>query len=139
VTGKIIAAAIEVHRRLGPGLLESTYRTCLIRENGRSRFASAGGDAPFRSSYGDRKIDVAYRADLIVDDAVLLELKAVDKILPIHEAQTLTYLKHSRLRVGLLLNFNVVRRRAGRSPLRPLKTRAETQRALRALQRSQKK
>ena len=108
VTGRIIAAAIEVHRRLGPGLLESTYRTCLIREMA-DRGLQAREETPIPIQYGDRKIDVAYRADLIVDDTVLLELKAVDKILPIHEAQTLTYLKHSKLRVGLLLNFNVIR------------------------------
>jgi len=100
LTGAIIAAAIAVHRQLGPGLLESTYRTSLIREMA-DRGLATRAEAPIPIQYGDRKIDAAYRADLIVEDTVLVELKAVDKILPIHEAQTLTYLKHSKLRIGL--------------------------------------
>jgi len=108
VTGKVIAAAIEVHRKLGPGLLESTYRTCRIREMV-DRGLAFRVEAPIPIQYGEQRIDAAYRADFIVENTVLLELKAVDKILPIHEAQTLTYLRHSKLRVGLLLNSNVVR------------------------------
>ena len=107
VTRRILSAAIEVHRHLGPGLLESTYRTCLVREMAGSGL-QVRIEAPVPIQYRDARIDIAYRADLIVEDAVLVELKAVEKILPIHQAQTLTYLKHSKLRVGLLLNFNVI-------------------------------
>jgi len=106
ITSRILSAAIEVHRYLGPGLLESTYRTCLVREL-TERALRVQVEAPIPIDYRDLRIDMAYRADLIVEDSVLVELKAVEKILPVHEAQTLTYLKHSKLRVGLLLNFNV--------------------------------
>ena len=106
VTRSVLSAAIEVHRHLGPGLLESTYRMCLAREL-TERGLHVRPEAPVPITYRDFRIDVAYRADLIVEDSVLVELKSVDKILPIHEAQILTYLAHSKLRVGLLLNFNV--------------------------------
>lgn len=112
LTRKIIASALQVHRNLGPGLLESTYRTCLARE-----LESSGLD--FRQEvsipidYKGVDISGAYRADVIVENSVLLELKAVDRLLPIHEAQILTYLKLSGLSVGLLMNFNVTRLRLG--------------------------
>ena len=112
LTGRIIAAAIEVHRHLGPGLLESAYRTCLLDE-----LAAAGLNVRHKVvlpiSYKGRQIEGAYRADLVVEDAVLVELKAVEHILPIHESQTLTYLRLGNLPVGLLLNFNVPRLKDG--------------------------
>ena len=112
LTRKILACAFEVHRVLGPGLLESTYRACLLREMG-ERGLEAREEVPIAISYRGRQLDAGYRADLIVDEAVLVELKAVERLLPIHEAQTLTYLKHARLRVALLLNFNVARLTSG--------------------------
>jgi len=112
LTGRIISAAIEVHRHLGPGLLESAYRTCLMDE-----LAAAGmrvrHEVALPIIYKGRRIEGAYRADLVVDDAVLVELKAVEHILPIHESQTLTYLRLGHLPVGLLLNFNVARLKDG--------------------------
>ena len=111
-TERILAAAYAVHSCLGPGLLESTYRACLVREM-RERGLDVREEVPIPIRYRDRDIEFGYRADLIVEDSILLELKAVEQLLPIHEAQTLTYLKHSRLRVGLLLNFNVIHLKTG--------------------------
>jgi len=112
LTGRIISAAIEVHRHLGPGLLESAYRSCVMGE-----LVAAGmvvrHEAAIPIIYKGRRIEGAYRADLVVDDAVLVELKAVEHILPIHESQTLTYLRLGHLPVGLLLNFNVARLKDG--------------------------
>jgi GxxExxY protein len=112
LTGRIIAAAIEVHRNLGPGLLESAYRTCLIDEL-RAAGLSVRHEVALPIEYKGRRIEGAYRADLVVEDAVLIELKAVDHVLPIHQAQTLTYVRLGRLPVGLLLNFNVPRLKDG--------------------------
>ena len=106
ITRRILGCAIEVHRELGPGLLESTYRTCLVKQllmDGLYVEEEVGIPIQYKGQF----VESSYRADLIVDRAVLLELKALERLLPIHEAQTLTYLKHSRLRVGLLINFNV--------------------------------
>lgn len=103
---KVIACAIEVHRTLGPGLLESTYERCLAHELHLA-------DLPFRVQapvpvyYKKVNIDCGYRADLIVDNYLLVELKAVENISPIHQAQLLTYMKLAECPVGLLLNFNV--------------------------------
>jgi len=112
LTDQILAAAVEVHRNLGPGLLESAYRSCLCRQ-----FELAGlsvdVEVPIPVEYKGCSIATGYRADMIVERCVLLELKAVEKILPIHVAQTLTYLRLARLRVGLLLNFNVTSMRLG--------------------------
>ena len=108
LTREILASAFEVHRVLGPGLLESTYRACLLREMA-DKGLQVREEVPITISYRGRELEAGYRADLIVDDSVLLELKAVERLLPVHEAQTLTYLKHAKLRVGLLLNFNVTR------------------------------
>jgi len=108
LTRAIIGSAISVHRRLGPGLLEGTYRACLLKQ-----LATDGLDArsevPMPMIYDGVTLDVGYRADIVVGDRVLLELKSVEMLLPVHEAQVLTYLKHSGLRVGLLMNFNVRR------------------------------
>jgi GxxExxY protein len=102
---KIIGAAIEVHRALGPGLLESAYEECLCLE-----LTKAGvtfkRQVKMPVAYKGKRIDCGYRADLIIDGALLLELKSVDRLLPIHQAQVLTYLKLSGIRTGLLINFN---------------------------------
>jgi GxxExxY protein len=106
LTGEIIAAAIEVHRALGPGLLESAYQACLCHElELRSIAFRQQVDLPL--SYKAIKLDCGYRIDLIVGNRVVLELKAIQDILPVHEAQLLTYLHLTGLRVGLLINFNV--------------------------------
>jgi GxxExxY protein len=102
----IIGAAIEVHRHLGPGLLESVYEECLCRE-----LALAGlpfeRQKPFPISYKGVKLDGAYRLDLLVGGLVIVELKAVERLETIHEAQLLSYLKLSTLKLGMLINFNV--------------------------------
>ena len=106
LTRKIIGAAIEVHRRLGPGLLESTYETCLSYE-----LHLAGlkfqRQIPVPVVYRDIKLDTGYRIDMIVEDEVILEIKSVAHLLPVHEAQLLSYLKHNGGGRGLLINFNV--------------------------------
>ena len=103
---KVIGCAIEVHRELGPGLLESTYEACLAQE-----LTDQG--IPFRRQldlpvhYKDKKVDAGYRIDLLVDNSLIMELKSVDQVLAIHKAQLLTYMKLSRCKTGLLINFNV--------------------------------
>ena len=103
---QIIGAAIEVHRVLGPGLLESAYEECVCRE-------LALRDVPFERQvhlpveYKGSKIDYGYRIDLLVDRLVIVELKSVESLLPIHEAQLLTYLYLRQIWLGLLINFNV--------------------------------
>jgi GxxExxY protein len=106
LTDRILACAIDVHRELGPGLLESAYRVCLVHRL-RIEGLSVEEEAPIPINFRGRSLESAYRADLIVEGAVLLELKAVEALVPIHDAQILTYLKLLKLRVGLLLNFNV--------------------------------
>ena len=104
-TSAIIGAAIEVHRYLGPGLLESAYEECLCHELHLLGLAfERQVDLPV--AYKGLKLDCGYRIDLIVQNQVVLELKAIERILPMHEAQLLTYLKLSGKRVGLLINFN---------------------------------
>ncbi|HHT9121901.1 MAG TPA: GxxExxY protein [Candidatus Wunengus sp. YC63] len=106
VTEKIIGAAIEIHKTLGPGLLESAYEECLCYELSRAGLHfQRQVDLPVL--YKEVRLDCGYRLDLIVEDAVIVELKTVECLLPIHEAQLLTYLKMKNLRVGLLINFNV--------------------------------
>ena len=105
LTRTIIGSAIEVHRVLGPGLLESTYRICLAREL-ELRGLEVEQEIPISVAYKGAELDCGYRADLIVGKAVLLELKSVEKLIRVHEAQILTYLKLANLRIGLLLNFN---------------------------------
>ena len=105
-TEAIIGACIEVHRHLGPGLLESAYEACLAHE-------FAAREIPFRRQveipviYKGQKVDCGFRADFLVYDEVLLELKAVEKTIPIHEAQLFTQMKLTARKVGLLVNFNV--------------------------------
>ena len=106
ITGEIIAAAIEVHRTLGPGLLESAYEECFCRElEIREVVFERQKELPIQ--YKGAKLDCGYRLDIVVANTVILELKACEKLEPIHEAQLLTYLKLTGLKVGLLINFNV--------------------------------
>ena len=105
LTGAILGCAIEVHRTLGPGLLESAYETCLVCELTRAGLAFEA-QVPVPIVYKGEEFPCAFRADLIVERRVLVELKAVDCLLPVHDAQLLTYLKLRSLRVGLLINFN---------------------------------
>src|SRR5690606_7465873 len=101
-----IGAAIEVHRELGPGLLESAYEECLCCElSHRNLQFRRQVSLPLR--YKEARLDCGYLADVIVEETVLLELKSVETLHSIHEAQLLTYLKITQLRVGLLINFNV--------------------------------
>ena len=104
-TAPIIGAAIEVHRCLGPGLLESAYEECLCHEL-HLRGLSFLRQVNLPVSYKGRSLDCGYKIDVIVEETVVLELKAVERILPIHEAQLLTYPKLSGKHVGLLINFN---------------------------------
>jgi GxxExxY protein len=105
-TDVIINAAIEVHKALGPGLLESAYEACLAYEL-RNRGLQVESQKPLPLTYKDITLDCGYRIDLVVDNIVLVELKAVDAISPIHQAQVLSCLKLSGIKVGLLMNFNV--------------------------------
>ena len=105
-TEEIIAAAIEVHRHLGPGLLESAYEQCLCREL-QLRNLSFKRQIDLPVEYKGIKLDCGYRIDLIVNNEVVVELKAIEKILPVHEAQLLSYLRLSGLHIGLLINFCV--------------------------------
>jgi len=106
LSNKIIGCAIEVHRELGPGLLESTYEQCLAYELSQAQI-------PFKLQvelpveYKEIRLDCGYRIDLLVNDRLIVELKSVDQMLAIHEAQILTYMKLACVRVGLLINFNV--------------------------------
>lgn len=106
LTGAIIGSAIEVHRALGPGLLESAYEECLCRELG-LRGVPFKRQLPLPVEYKGVRLDCGYRLDLLVADSVVVEIKAVADLLPIHEAQLLTYLKLGGWKVGLLVNFNV--------------------------------
>ena len=106
ITGQIVDAAIKVHTSLGPGLLESTYEACLIYEL-RKRGLIAKSQVPLPVRYEEVHIEVGYRIDLLVEETVIVELKSVDQIAPIHKAQLLSYLKLSGKKIGLLINFNV--------------------------------
>ena len=103
---RVIGCAIEVHRNLGPGLLESTYEQCLAHE-------LKGAGIPFMLqhpmpvNYSGVKLDCGYRVDLFIDNKIIVELKSVEKLLPIHQAQLLTYMKLAEIKIGLLMNFNV--------------------------------
>jgi GxxExxY protein len=106
LTDAIIGAAIEVHRALGPGLLESTYRKCLCREL-QLRGVQFSCELAVPVEYKGEKLDCGYRIDVLVADLIIVELKSVDSLAPIHEAQLLTYLRLSKKSIGLLINFNV--------------------------------
>lgn len=105
ISARIIAAAVEVHQQLGPGLLESAYEACLAHELV-ARGAAVRRQVELPITYKGNRVDAGFRVDMLVDDAVIVELKAVERLAPIHEAQLLTYLRLSGRRVGLLFNFN---------------------------------
>ncbi len=106
LAGEVIGAAIEVHRSLGPGLLESAYQAALEHELS-IRGLRWLAEVPVVASYKGRALDCAYRLDLLVEGRLVVELKSVTEVLPIHKAQLLTYLRWTRLSLGLLINFNV--------------------------------
>jgi GxxExxY protein len=112
LSGEIIGAAIEVHRQLGPGLLESTYRACLVEEL-RLREIAHHQELALPVYYKGLLLDAGYRLDLLVDDLVILELKSVRRLEPVHHAQLLTYLRISGRWLGILLNFNTDQLRRG--------------------------
>jgi GxxExxY protein len=112
VSGQVVDAAMTVHSALGPGLLESAYEACLRHELGK-RGLKTEQQLGLPVEYDGVRIDVGYRLDLLVENQVIVELKAVERLTGIHEAQLLSYLKLSGLQVGLLINFNVVRLRDG--------------------------
>jgi GxxExxY protein len=106
ISEKIIRSAIEVHKNLGPGLLESAYEECLCHELNMKNLMFER-QKPIPIEYKGIKLDCGYRIDIIVENKIILEIKAVEKILPVHEAQLMTYLKLTHMRVGLIINFNV--------------------------------
>jgi GxxExxY protein len=106
ITERIIGAAIEVHRHLGPGLLESAYEECLCYELSLLGLAFQR-QVSLPVAYKGLKLDCGYRMDVVVESAVILELKSIDEFAPIHSAQLLTYLRLTGMKVGLLMNFNV--------------------------------
>jgi len=106
ITKKIIGCAIEVHRALGPGLLESAYEQCLASELKKQNL-NIRRQQPVPIIYKDQKLECGYRIDILVENQVIIELKVVDAINPVHEAQVLTYMKFANKSLGLLINFNV--------------------------------
>ena len=106
ISGKVLHAAIEVHRELGPGLMESVYEACLYKEllnNGLSVLKQLKVPVVYKG----QEIDLDYRIDLLVENEVIIELKVVESLLPVHKAQLMTYMKLANKRLGLLINFNV--------------------------------
>jgi GxxExxY protein len=106
LSNKVIGCAIEVHRNIGPGLLESAYQQCLAHELHIADIPFSI-EHPLPVEYKGIKLDCGYRADIIVDTKLIIELKSVEQLVPIHEAQLLTYMKLARAPIGLLMNFNV--------------------------------
>ena len=112
LSNKVIGCAIEVHKQLGPGLLESSYERCLSFELTCANLRhDIQKELPIE--YKKVKLDCGYRIDVIVENEIIIELKSVEKVLPIHEAQLLTYMKLSGIKIGLLMNFNVCRLKDG--------------------------
>jgi GxxExxY protein len=107
LTEKVIGLAIGVHRQLGPGLLESAYEECLCYELAQANFVFRRQVA-LPVLYKSVRLDCGYRLDVVIENRLILELKAVERLLPIHEAQVITYLRLSNIPIGLLLNFNSV-------------------------------
>ncbi|MFC1858964.1 GxxExxY protein [Thermodesulfobacteriota bacterium] len=106
LSNRVIGCAIEVHKQLGPGLLESTYEQCLAYELNKAGLPFKL-QMPLPVHYKEIKLDCGYRIDILIDDKIIVELKSVEKLLPIHQAQLLTYMKLSHIKIGLLINFNV--------------------------------
>ena len=112
ITGQIVDAAMKVHTKLGPGLLESAYEACLAYEL-RKCGLQVATQVALPIIYEDVQLDVGYRIDLLVESQVIVELKAVEKMIPLYDAQLLSYLKLSGNKIGLLINFNVMRLKDG--------------------------
>jgi len=109
---RVIGCALEVHKNLGPGLLESSYEQCLAYELSKERINfELQKNLPLK--YKTIQLDCGYRVDCIVEKQLILELKTVDSLLPIHEAQLLTYLRLTKISIGLLINFNVIKLKQG--------------------------
>jgi len=107
LTDRVIGLAIGVHRELGPGLLESAYQECLCYELEQSEIVF-GRQVPLAIVYKGTRLDCGYRLDIVVQRQLIIEIKSVDRLLPIHDAQLLTYLRLSGYKIGLLMNFNTV-------------------------------
>ncbi|MBZ5685425.1 MAG: GxxExxY protein [Acidobacteriia bacterium] len=112
ITGAVVNSAMKVHSLLGPGLLESAYQACLAHEL-RNWGLEVAAEVPLPVIYQGQKLEVGYRIDLVVEGRVVIEVKSVDAIHPIHEAQLLSYMRLSGIGVGLLINFNVLQLRNG--------------------------
>jgi len=112
ISGAVVDSAMKVHTALGPGLLESVYQACLVHELRKRGFRTAM-QLPLPVNYDGERIDPGFRIDILVENTVVVEIKAVDAINPVHMAQVITYLKLSGKHVGLLINFNVVHLRDG--------------------------
>lgn len=112
LTHRVIGCAIRVHRGLGPGLLESAYQVCLAHELMKAAIPFQK-EVPLPVMYDGLQLDCAYRMDFVVESALIIEIKAIDKVLPIHEAQLMTYMRLSGLPRGLILNFNVTLLKSG--------------------------
>jgi GxxExxY protein len=108
ISGKIIDCAIRVHKELGPGMLEGAYEICLMHEL-TALGLNVVSQVQMPINYRGLKLDAGYRIDLLVEESVIIELKSVDRLHPVHEAQLLSYLRMSGLRLGLVINFNVKR------------------------------
>ena len=106
ISGQVVTAAMRVHSALGPGLLESAYQACLVHEL-RRRGLHVATQVELPVFYEGMRVEVGYRLDILVQDAVIVELKASSKVLPVHEAQLLSYMKLRNHRIGLLINFHV--------------------------------
>ena len=112
ITGGILDSAFKVHTFLGPGLLESVYLTCLAHEL-RKRAFKVEIQVPLPVHYDGIEVPLAYRIDLVVEDSVIVEIKAVEKLIAVHEAQLLSYLRLAKRKVGLIINFHEVHLRDG--------------------------
>jgi len=112
ISGTVVDAAMKVHTALGPGLLEKTHEVCLMYEL-RKRGLQVASQVGLPVIYDDLKMDVGYRLDLLVENTVVVEVKAVEALAPLHQAQLLAYLKLSGKQLGLLINFNVLHLRDG--------------------------
>jgi GxxExxY protein len=112
LSNKVLGCAIEVHKELGPGLLESTYEQCLAYELTQTHIPFRL-QVPVPVEYKETKLECGYRIDLLIDDQLIIELKSVEQSLKIHEAQILTYMRLAKVRIGLLINFNVPLLRKG--------------------------
>jgi GxxExxY protein len=109
---EILGTAFQIHTALGPGLLESVYEACLVHDLTRKEIR-VRRQVPVRIDYNGLQLEAGLRIDLLVEEQVIVEIKAVERTLPVHEAQILSYLKLAKLRLGLLINFNVVRLKEG--------------------------